>query len=1375
MDKGLELLAQGLEWLLRASWQGAVLVLAVLIGQRLLRGTLSARWRFNLWLLVVARLLLPLSAQSALSLFNFVKARPAAMAAARVVQTTKTGAVGAIGDGEISQEKRNAQIGAGQEASVALSKMDNRSRSGGSSPGLDKRQEALRGESLVGQSQFGGDIRQPIPDSVGGMSALAYHSSRKLSGMEIAGLVWAGVGGVLAAQVLWLTLRMRLQIRRARPVEETVVLELFAQCRQQMGVKTSMRLLETDLVKSPALCGLWRPLLLLPPGLVREFSHQELRFVFLHELAHARRKDVALNWLITLLQIAHWFNPLIWFGFARMRADREMACDELAIGSSNEEDAKAYGLTIIKLLETLSRPSALPGLVGIMEDKTQMQRRIRMIAAFKKTRRWSLPALALTGVLALTGLTDAVKASSKKLPKAPETKAAANAPASKEEFPLKVLDAVTGQPVKGATVRFSPENGSFYPAKQIVIQTSPEGVALVPWNASAMWPIYHVFHPDYAPVEVSMYPFPSYIPSLKLKMPKEYTVKLNRGVEIGGVVREEDGSPARNVRVEITAEDYPWRRDRKPEPLEIKSFDPRADACPVTDETGHWSYGHFPKEIGLVRMTLVRGDNSCVRFHTGNTEWHVDSLEEFVSKSDLYARKAQLVLKKGFPVRGVVTDPSGNPVANAPITALDPWPITEPNYRFKTDENGRFELTNRDPHQILLMVNQPGFAMKPVIVTVAPGMEELRIPLAPKKPLRIKVVDESGNPIPGAVLMPHWMSISWSGTTGNDGRLVLQNAPNEPLTYRVTANTFEEKILEKLAPSDSEQTIQLGKAKPQGVQIVVTAETEDQQPVDSFSVSVLSGKKVQFAGKSKAGVFKQFVPGEDISAGDFQLKIEAPGREPFLVSPDRNQDGGWKEVTATLRKSGPLEGVVLGPDGQPTPRATLIVGSDDSCPNIEVTFWPNGTLEGGHPDQERWERTDAQGRYSFSMQGERPVVVIADKGYAETSLMSLARTHEVRLTPWGRLEGTIALGGKPIQGARIAFETVRRGNYRLFLQYLFETGTDGKFDFTKMPPGKYEVYYHKNNGWSSRNHKQSVEIAAGQTTHLDYQIAGRTVTGKIRNTLAEAVVDWRQAPIKKSLTRKQSISKSREVDSNDYVSWDDYSKAYNEIRAASSQEAPEVYEFEFNEDGSFKAEGVSPGTYIMEFQIGKPDRLRNPMERELLATLQREVVVPPASDSQTNEPFDLGELEMRIGDGKPSTPKTFDARGRDGKAIKLSDFHGKVTLVTFWSTWAPPSTEELAQIQSVANEFGANPKVALLGTNLDTQPGVAEGYLKSHDLKWINAQLEGRDRARVPENWGIEALPATFLIGPDGAIAARDLKPAEIRPAIEAALKRIKQ
>ncbi len=110
---------------------------------------------------------------------------------------------------------------------------------------------------------------------------------------------------------------------------------------------------------------------------------------------------------MTGLQIVHWFNPLVWVAFHRMRVDRELACDALALSYAQESENQPYGRTIIKLLEGFGCSRWAPSLAGTVENKNQLKERISMIAKFKKTNRGVALAACLLIGLGLATLTDA--------------------------------------------------------------------------------------------------------------------------------------------------------------------------------------------------------------------------------------------------------------------------------------------------------------------------------------------------------------------------------------------------------------------------------------------------------------------------------------------------------------------------------------------------------------------------------------------------------------------------------------------------------------------------------------------------------------------------------------------------------------------------------------------------------------------------------------------------------------------------------------------------------------------------------------------------------------------------------------------------------
>jgi beta-lactamase regulating signal transducer with metallopeptidase domain len=334
-----------------------LLVLLVLAVQWLFRRQLSPTWRCALWLVVVARLLIPISIGSPVSLMRWLP-RPAKPVAYSAVPAQSVPAF------------QWAEITPANPVPVAPLTV-------------------TRAETEIVTPTRSRNVAAPVP--VGAV------------------LFWGWIAGigVLAANVAWSALRLQRRLRACTAVSDSATRELLASCAATMGVRRVPPVAECPGLASPALHGFLRPRLLLPAGFTAEFSANEQRLVFLHEMAHLRRHDLPLNWLVTALQVVNWFNPLLWLGFARWRADREVACDALSLEAAGAGQNQAYGRTILHLLERNRPQFAGSGLVGILEDCSQLRHRLRMIAGFAPVRRRPLLVPALLAALAAVGLTDA--------------------------------------------------------------------------------------------------------------------------------------------------------------------------------------------------------------------------------------------------------------------------------------------------------------------------------------------------------------------------------------------------------------------------------------------------------------------------------------------------------------------------------------------------------------------------------------------------------------------------------------------------------------------------------------------------------------------------------------------------------------------------------------------------------------------------------------------------------------------------------------------------------------------------------------------------------------------------------------------------------
>ena len=375
MDGMLPATLSFLQSVARVSWQASVLIVLLFLFQRVFRARMAAAWCHALWLLVLLRLALPFSLESRVSVFNWLPVTAPSL-------TTRT--------------PRAA-------ASVAVT-LPPIPAAAGNSPQSMSTTTPRADASPKGILPASGKLILEEPESESGMQTETT-VPRVAKAHWIAGL-WLGGVLLLTTRVVVESLRLARAVAPRRLVTDSRALELLEDCKQLMGVRVPVVLVQTDRVSSPVLYGFLRPRLLLPAGLLQKFSPEELRFVFLHELAHIRRHDIALSWLMAILQVLHWFNPLVWFAFARMKVDRELACDALVLSCTGEGEQKAYGRTMLRLLEDFVPPARFPAMAGILEDPSQMATRIRCIAAFNRRTPSPAWALGIAVVLGLGTLTD---------------------------------------------------------------------------------------------------------------------------------------------------------------------------------------------------------------------------------------------------------------------------------------------------------------------------------------------------------------------------------------------------------------------------------------------------------------------------------------------------------------------------------------------------------------------------------------------------------------------------------------------------------------------------------------------------------------------------------------------------------------------------------------------------------------------------------------------------------------------------------------------------------------------------------------------------------------------------------------------------------
>jgi beta-lactamase regulating signal transducer with metallopeptidase domain len=111
----------------------------------------------------------------------------------------------------------------------------------------------------------------------------------------------------------------------------------FEELSNTLGIRQSITLLQSELVKVPVALGYLKPVILLPIGLITQLPAAQLESILLHELGHIRRKDYLVNFLQRFTESVFFFNPGMLWVSALLRQEREACCDDIVMANSQEK------------------------------------------------------------------------------------------------------------------------------------------------------------------------------------------------------------------------------------------------------------------------------------------------------------------------------------------------------------------------------------------------------------------------------------------------------------------------------------------------------------------------------------------------------------------------------------------------------------------------------------------------------------------------------------------------------------------------------------------------------------------------------------------------------------------------------------------------------------------------------------------------------------------------------------------------------------------------------------------------------------------------------------------------------------------------------
>ena len=413
------------------------------------------------------------------------------------------------------------------------------------------------------------------------------------------------------------------------------------------------------------------------------------------------------------------------------------------------------------------------------------------------------------------------------------------------------------------------------------------------------------------------------------RIPDVYPVRLERGVSASGRIVDENDKPIAGAKVQVTTQHEDLAPARADTRTRYNSWLAIGANAAVTDAHGRWRINDVPNHPKVELTLLVTHPG-----YVSDENWGQTQRACAITTAMLLNGTATLKLKAGAIVQGRVTDSAGNPVAGAIVVkGDDPYFGSTPS-EFQTDAEGRFRLPALASQPTALTVIAPGWAPQERLVKVHPGLPAQDFRMERGKPVRLRVVDTAGKPVPNANVNirgwkgrqalhnhdhPNVRDTKIPRRTDSNGVWEWTWSPESPVELAISAVGFANQELQ-LAGGQPERTIAL-KSEHRVTGRVTDAATG--QSIPAFTVIPVDVfRKDWFVAEpnnskpGKDGHLDYLATRADIP---IRVRVEAMGYRAMDGPVFRLGDDGARTQDFRLQPSPPRSGLIVDAAGRPAP------------------------------------------------------------------------------------------------------------------------------------------------------------------------------------------------------------------------------------------------------------------------------------------------------------------------------------------------------------------------------------------------------------------------------------------------------------------------